>query len=100
MYEDYVYIDLFDNEFNPPNKVLINDVLGNDYEKVLVVIDHNFHYSNQKLRSYNSKTNDYLYLKLLYQGLSRTREKLVLIVYKNKTLFSQIVNEGVKNETC
>ena len=97
---DYIYIDILKSDNNVPNKVLINDVLGNDYENVLIILDQNFHYIDNKLRAHNSRKNDYLYLKLLYQGLSRTREKLILIIYKNKTLFTKIINEGAKHETC
>lgn len=96
---DYVYIDILNSNSSFPNCVKIEDVLGNDYENVLLVLDQNFHYTKNKLSAHNSTENDYLYLKLLYQGLSRTREKLVLIIYKNKSLFTKIINEGAKHET-
>ena len=96
--EDYVYIDIA-NQFDFKNKVSINEVLGKDYDNVLMILDNNFYYENTKLKTHNSKTNDFLYLKLLYQGLSRTRENLVLIIYKNKKLFTKIISEGVNDET-
>lgn len=96
---EYTYIDILNYKNNYPNKVLVDDVLGNDYKNVVVVVDNNFYYNNKKLMAHNSKNNDYLYLNLLYQSLSRTREKLVLIIYKNKALFEKIINEGVKHET-
>ena len=73
------------------DRVDINEVVGKDYENVLMVLDNNYFYSNNKLSSYNSKKNDYLYLKILYQGLSRTRENVSLIIYKNKKLFKEIL---------
>lgn len=97
MYEKYTFIG-FDEKYNWKNKVEILDVLGNDYENVLMVLDNNFMYSNNKLSVHNASSNAYLYLKLLYQGLSRTREKLTLIIYKNKSLFTKIVKEGANDE--
>lgn len=95
---DYIFIDVLNSNFNNTNSVKIEDVLGNDYENVLIVLDQNFFYKDNKLNTHNSTINDYLYLKLLYQGLSRIREKLVLIIYKNKSLFTKIINEGAKYE--
>lgn len=94
MYQkEYTYIAIPNTNYESGllQKVNINDVVGKDYENVLMVIDSNYFYNNQKLSSYNSKKNDYLYLKILYQGLSRTREKLVLIVYRNQKLFKEIL---------
>lgn len=70
----------------------IDEVVGKDYENVLMVLDNNYFYVNGKLSTHNSKKNDYLYLKILYQGLSRTRENVVLLIYKNKSLFKELVN--------
>ena len=91
--KEYTYIAIPNTNYESGllQKVNINDVVGKDYENVLMVIDSNYFYNNQKLSSYNSKKNDYLYLKILYQGLSRTREKLVLIVYRNQKLFKEIL---------
>ena len=99
MYKEYTFIDLFNYSLNISNKVSVSDVLGNDYEKVLVVMYSRFYYSDLKLKSRKSEADDFLYLKLLYQGLSRTREKLVLIIYKNKNLFTKLISEGAKYET-
>lgn len=97
------YFDLYKDEFiyiKIPNtnykceeicSVSIGDVVGKDYENVLMIMDTNYYYSNNKLSSKDSIKNDYLYLKILYQGLSRTREKLTLIVYRNKKLFKEIL---------
>lgn len=97
--KNFIYIDILNLNYDFPNRVKIDDVLGNDYENVLIIIDEKFYYKGSKLGAQNSNENDYLYLKLLYQGLSRTREKLVLVIYKNKSLFTRIINEGAKYST-
>ena len=56
-----------------------------------MVLDNNYFYSGNKLSSYNNENNNYLYLKILYQGLSRTREKVSIIIYRNKKLFKEIL---------
>jgi hypothetical protein len=74
------------------NTVDILDVVGKDYENVLMVIDTNYYYNKNKLASYDSSDNNYLNLKILYQGLTRTRENVVLIIYRNKKLFKELTN--------
>lgn len=97
MYEnDFVHIKMSEHEIFLNNGVSISEVLGKDYENVLLVLDNNFFYNNDKLSTHNSVDNDYLMLKLLYQGISRTRERLTLIIYKNKALFTRIINVNKK----
>jgi hypothetical protein len=74
------------------NTVDILDVVGKDYENVLMILDSDFYYSKNRLMSFDSKNNDYLNLKILYQGLTRTRENVVLIIYRNKKLFKELTN--------
>ena len=57
-----------------------------------MVIDTNYYYNMNKLASYDSSDNNYLNLKILYQGLTRTRENVVLIIYRNKMLFKELTN--------
>lgn len=90
---DYTYISIPNTNYDCGDILMvdINEVVGKDYENVLMVLDNNYFYSNNKLCSHNSKKNDYLYLKILYQGLSRTRENVSIIVYRNKKLFKDIL---------
>lgn len=92
--EEYTYIKIPHTNYSTKQiaTVDIDEVVGKDYENVLMILDKNYFYTNQKLSSFNSKKNDYLYLKILYQGLSRTREKVVLLIYKNKNLFKELIN--------
>ena len=90
---DYTYITIPNTNYESGSicKVDINEVVGKDYENILMVLDNNYFYLDCKLSSHNSKKNNYLYLKILYQGLSRTRENITLIIYRNKQLFKELL---------
>ena len=93
--KEYIYIKIPNTNYNcgEISVVDINEVVGKDYDNVLMVLDNNYFYSGEKLSSYNSIKNDYLYLKILYQGLSRTREKASIIIYRNKKLFKELLKK-------
>ena len=71
-----------------PSHPVTEDVIGEEYTNVLVILDRNYYY------------NDGLYLCTrgqhsllpLYEGLSRTRERLCILVTGNEMLFSQILS--------
>ena len=91
--EEYTYITIPDTNYvcGEIVKVNIDEVVGKDYENVLMVLDNKYFYEGSKLSSHNSEKNNYLYLKILYQGLSRTRDNVVIIIYRNKQLFKDIL---------
>lgn len=65
-------------------------LLGQEYDKVLAAADNRFQYVGGKLIS---TVFDPLYIQenLLYQGLARTRKKLVLLCVRNKPLYEQVL---------
>lgn len=66
-------------------------VIGLEFEKVLMVLDDHFYYDEKGvLRARKHPNPDYLYDQLLYQGITRTREKLCLIIVGNFELFRHI----------
>lgn len=83
------HTSLYDNI----NKITARDfdthhVIGQEFDKVIMVIGDNFVYSsNRELLCSQHPNPDYIYLKLLFQGLTRTREKLALVIWNNKKLF-------------
>ena len=98
IYQDsFTYITIPNTNYDSGNicAVDINEVVGKDYENVMMILDNNYFYSNKKLSSHNSQKNNYLYLKILYQGLTRTRENIAIIIYRNKKLFKELL-EGLK----
>jgi len=66
-----------------------NTVIAQEYASVLIVLDENYFYDDSiHLRVRNEEDTA---LQLLYEGLSRTREKLCLIVKSNPPLFTAIL---------
>ena len=68
-------------------------MIGQEFDKVVMVLDKKFFYGDNG-HLYNSAhpNPNYLFGKLLFQGLTRTREKLALVVIDNFELFSKIIN--------
>lgn len=68
-------------------------VIGQEFEKVVMLIDNTFAYDeNGKLRAYEHPNPNYLYRQLLFQGVSRVREKLAIIVVDNKDVFTKALS--------
>ena len=64
-------------------------VIAQEYYKVIMVIEGAFHYDESlHLRAADG---DNAAIGLLYEGLSRTRERLCLVVVGNKKLYEQIL---------
>lgn len=76
-----------------PNKHDTHHVIGQEYDKVMIVVDDNFRYDDDgRIQGRVHPNPDYLFYKLLYQGVSRSREKLCVLVVNNYTMFMQISN--------
>lgn len=68
-------------------------VIGQEFDKVVMLLDSSFFYDdNGILRGIPHPTPDYLYPNLFYQGITRVREKLALIIVNAPQLFEQIVS--------
>ncbi|MGL5256128.1 MAG: ATP-binding protein [Proteocatella sp.] len=68
-------------------------VLGQEFDNVLVLLDNSFFYNDEKVLCTCTHPNpDYLYHKLLFQAVTRTRQKLCIIVINNKKLFEDILS--------
>ena len=66
------------------------DVIAREYDKVMMVLDDSFYYDDAgHLRS---SENGREALRLLYEGLSRTRENLCLLVTGSKELFEAVLS--------
>ncbi len=74
-------------------------VVGQEFDNVLMVINESFAYLDDgRLGAYEHPVPDYLFAQLLYQGLTRVREKLIIIVLNNKTVFEKLMG-AIKNAT-
>ncbi|QIK86622.1 ATP-binding protein [Erysipelothrix sp. HDW6B] len=79
--------DQFGYDFNT------HQVIGQEFDKVVMIIDKAFYYnSDGRLVGIKHPNPDYLYYKLLFQGLTRVRENLAIIVVNNYTVFEKMLS--------
>lgn len=68
-------------------------VIGQEFEKVVMILDRTFAYDQDgKLRAIVHPNPNYLYRQLLFQGISRVREKLAIIVVDNPDVFAKVLS--------
>ncbi len=67
-----------------------HQVIGQEYEKVIAVIDEHFYYNESKLSTHGYKKQPYYHpTKMLFQIMSRTRSQLCLIIVKNPEILER-----------
>jgi len=65
-----------------------HDVIGQEFDNVIMYMDENFYYDGQGfLRSHAHPHQNYIYTNLLFQGVTRVKEKLCLVIIGNRQLF-------------
>lgn len=69
-----------------------HNVIGQEFDNVIMFLDMHFYYDDNKLCATNHVYNQYLLKPMLMQGVTRTRNKLVLVVVDNKDLFENILS--------
>lgn len=68
-------------------------VIGQEFDKVVMLLDDSFYYDeNGILQGIPHPNPDYLYPNLFYQGVTRVRENLALIVIDAPDLFQKIIS--------
>lgn len=68
-------------------------VIGQEFDNVLMLMDDSFYYDeNDRLRGIQHPNPDYLYPNLFYQGITRVREKIALIIVNAPKLFEKIAS--------
>ena len=82
--EGYVKITANDSLFQEA------ELIAQEYDYVLMILDEGFFYNESGYLSVRS--GDTAPLKLLYEGLLRTRKKLCLLVAENRPLFLQVLS--------
>lgn len=101
----YKYISYTPSAFNRHNidNLLKSEnthkVIGQEFDNVLMVINESFEYlEDGRLGAFEHPVPDYLFAQLLYQGLTRVREKLIIIVLNNQPVFEKLLG-AIKNAT-
>ena len=68
-------------------------VIGQEFDKVVMLLDSSFYYDeNGTLQGIPHPNPDYLYPNLFYQGVTRAREQLALIIVNAPELFRQVAS--------
>ena len=89
---------LLEDYYNEKGYVLVStdsgaqtqeDVIAREYDKVIMILDETFYYDTSGRLRAGKKEEEAI--ALLYEGLSRTRENLCLLVQGNRELFSRIL---------
>ncbi len=91
--QGYTYIaftpSLFNHELDyQDSKHNTHNVIGQEFDGVCMILDQHWLYIDGKLCSTSHPNPDYLFSQLLYQGLTRVRSKLAIIICKEKVLNS------------
>lgn len=70
-----------------------NEAIQTKVDNVIMILDRHFTYDEEKkLRAVSHPNPDYLYRKMLIQGVTRVREKLCLLIVDNMPLFQNILS--------
>lgn len=95
----YKYISYTPSFYNSSHLNIIDSsefnthkVIGQEFDNVVMYVDENFYYNEDGvLCSLRHPNPNYIYLKLLFQGLTRARFKICLIVWNNPDIMKQIM---------
>lgn len=90
----YRYISMPSFETRKPAESAENshDVIGLEFDAVTVILDGRFCYDERGvLIGQESPGEDYLYVQMLYQNVSRAKERLCVIVQENESVFRELV---------
>ena len=68
-------------------------IIGQEFDNVIFSMDNNFRYTEDgHLQGRVHPNPDYIFYKLWYQGVSRAREKLCILVIGNESLFERLLS--------
>ncbi len=78
------------------NAASSREVIGQEFDEVIVVMDSNFYYNEfGELSGRNQPDPDYLFMRLFYQNITRARSRLCLVVLDNPEVFEILIK--IKN---
>ena len=70
-----------------------HSVIGQEFDNVVMLMDSSFYYDEKgRLQGVPSPGSEFIYPNLFYQGITRVREKLALIVVDAPELFNRIAS--------
>ena len=66
-------------------------IIGREFDKVVILMDQTFYYNEEgRLQGIPCPDPEYMYPNLFYQGITRVREKLTVIILRAPQLFKTI----------
>lgn len=68
-----------------------HEVIGQEFNKVIIAIDKTFYYNKNKLESKQWENIPYEPSKMLFQLITRVREQLCIVIIDNQELFTKIL---------
>lgn len=82
-YDDYEAYEDYD----------VHHIIGQEFDKVIMVMNSSFYYDKDGvLQGHIHPNPDFLYTKLLYQGLTRAKECLAIVIVNDRKLFNKILS--------
>ena len=73
-------------------------VIGQEFDNVIISMDNNFRYNEEgRLQGKVHPNPDYIFYQLWFQGVSRAREKLCILIIGNEKLFDSILEVKIRN---
>lgn len=72
-------------------------VIGQEFDNVAVVVTQDFYYNGNKKLSYKDKNYHYNPLETLFQAVTRTRNKLKIVIIDNPVVYMHCLNIILKN---
>ena len=86
--QGYIYIACSEGEGQSAHTLDTHDVIGLEFDRVVVTLGKEFYYDKTGcLRAHAHGNPNYLYDRMLFQNISRTRENLCIIIAENASLF-------------
>ena len=81
------------NDLKREKLTISNDIIGQEYDNVAALIDDHFYYKpNLRLACYGIDTTYEQPTKILFQSLTRTRRKLVLVIVDNEPVLKNVLS--------
>ncbi len=88
--KNYVFIS-YAGAFKNRDDFDANSVAGQEFDNIIMMIDNTFFYDKSgRLKGVPHDRDNLIYPNLFYQGITRVREKLALVVVNNPKLFNKI----------
>ena len=103
--KEYVFINFSKTNYGKspysiyPEDFDTHHVIGQEFDRVVILLDKSFFYdADGKLQGIRHPNPNYLYVRLLYQEVTRVRERLSLVIVENIKLFEKVVSIVDSNE--